>query len=127
MKRILHLVVSMLFVVCITQVYAGKPTPETQQVEVVNNSVAIQGHVDVMNTPLDVNVVTESKTYEYVVLNYAELYPDAAVAKFQEGLNTFSSGGWEFVSWRYSVYKAQGLSDALMYEYTVIMKRPMLQ
>jgi hypothetical protein len=101
--------------------------PLAKEVEVVNssdNAVPVQGSVDVTNTPLDVNLVQESQSYEYVVLRYENLDAGQATASFQSGLNSYASDGWEFVSWWHFVPVADsgGVGKWL---YIAIMRRPM--
>jgi hypothetical protein len=79
--------------------------------------------VEVMNQPLDVNVAQESQSYEYVVLYYENFDPGLAAGKFQEGLNTYASEGWEFVSWWYFVPVADSGGTG-KHQYVAIMRRP---
>ena len=136
MKRFMLPIVLLAIAVFVVPAYADPPV---KQVEVVNapdaavpvqgdvqvtNQVAVTGGVEVTNTPLNVNLVNSSESYEYAVLRYENFDPGSATANFQEGLNTYASEGWEFVSWWHFVPVADtgGVGKWL---YIAIMRRPL--
>jgi len=136
MKRFMLPIVLLAIAVFVMPAYAD---PEPKEVVVVNvpdapfpvqgevevtNQVSVTGGVEVTNTPLDVNMVNGSQSYEYAVLRYENLDAVQATASFQIGLNDYASDGWEFVSWWHFVPVADtgGVGKWL---YIAIMRRPL--
>jgi len=136
MKRFMLPTLLLVMAVFVVTAYAD---PLPKEVEVVNapenpvpiqgsvdvtNQVSITGGVEVTNTPLDVNLVQESQSYEYVVLRYENFDAAQATASFQSGLNSYASDGWEFVSWWHFVPVADTIGVG-KWLYIAIMRRPL--
>jgi hypothetical protein len=135
MKRIMLLALLLVMGVFVFSAYADPLPKEVVVINSPDNAVPVQGSVDVMNqvsitggvevtnTPLNVNLVNGSQSYEYVVLRYENANAGIATANFQTGLNDYAEDGWEFVSWWHFVPVADtgGVGNWL---YIAIMRRP---
>jgi hypothetical protein len=106
MKKSSTLIAATILVIFIIPAFAGKPIPGPQQVEVVN-------------APLDVNVVNQSSEFEYLVFRIEDGSVTVALENFQNAVNTYANEGWELTDFSY-----QQLETTTSHIYVGVMKRP---